>query len=265
VKDVLEIFMALNSIKRCFHINCRLLSYSGLALLLLCGCSSVKPPPTSPGYSKPYKIGKNWYKPMTHVRTFKQRGKASWYGRKFHGRKTASGEIYNMYAMTAAHKTLPLGTFVRVHNLKNNRKIDVRINDRGPFIRGRIIDLSYTAAKKLGIVGSGTAPVEIVALGAAAKPKVSAGTTPSYVPVNYQEGSFTIQVGAFNNRKNAERLKRKLSRSYKNVHITTYYDGYDTFYRVRVGICSTLEEAEANEKIIIQNGYKNAFAIAVDK
>jgi rare lipoprotein A len=265
MQDVLKIVMAFNSTKRCFHVICRLLAFSGLSLLLFNGCSSVKPPPATPGHSKPYKIGKNWYKPMTHVRTFSQRGKASWYGRKFHGRKTANGEIYNMYAMTAAHKTLPLGTYVRVHNLKNNRKIKVRINDRGPFIRGRIIDLSYTAAKKLGIVVSGTAPVEIVALGAAAKPKVAASKGPSYVPVNYQEGSFTIQIGAFSNRKNAERLKRKLNRSYKNAHISTYYDGYDTFYRVRVGICSTLEEAEAYEKKIIKIGYKDAFAIAEDK
>jgi len=265
MQDVLIIVVNINSIKRRFHVICRFLAYSGLALLIFYGCSSVKPPPTPPGHSKPYKIGKNWYKPLTHARAFSQRGKASWYGRKFHGRKTASGEIYNMYAMTAAHKTLPLGTYVRVHNLKNNRKIDVRINDRGPFIRGRIIDLSYTAAKKLGIVGSGTAPVEIVALGAASKPKAAGSTGPSYVPVNYQEGSFTIQIGAFSNRKNAERLKRKLNRSYKNVHITTYYDGYDTFYRVRVGKCSTLKDAEAYEKIIIKKGYKDAFAIAEDK
>jgi rare lipoprotein A len=265
MQDVLKIVMAFNSTRSCCHVICRLLAYSGLVLLLFYGCSSVKPPPASPGHAKPYKIGKNWYKPMTHARDFSQRGKASWYGRKFHGRKTANGETYNMYAMTAAHKTLPLGTYVRVHNLKNNRKIDVRINDRGPFIRGRIIDLSYTAAKKLGIVVSGTAPVEIVALGAAAKPRVAASKGPSYVPVNYQEGSFTIQIGAFSNRKNAEGLKRRLNRSYKNVHISAYYDGYDTFYRVRVGIYSTLEEAEAYEKNMIKKGYKNAFAIAEDK
>ena len=265
MQDVLIIVMAFYSIKRRFLVICRLLAYCVLAILLFYGCTSVKPPPTPPGHSKPYKIGKNWYKPMTHARAFRQRGTASWYGKKFHGRKTASGEIYNMYTLTAAHKTLPIGTYVRVHNLKNNRKIDVRINDRGPFIRGRIIDLSYAAAKKIGIVGSGTAPVEIVALGAAAKRKASAGTAPSYVPVNYQEGSFTIQIGAFSNRGNAERLKRKLDRSYKDVHIKTFYDGYDTFYRVRVGICSTLEEAEEYEKIIINKGYKDAFAIAVDK
>jgi rare lipoprotein A len=115
----------------------------------------------------------NWYQPLPHARDFRQRGEASWYGRDFHGRQTASGEIYDMYAMTAAHKTLPLGTYVRVQNRDNNKTVDVRVNDRGPFVRGRIIDLSYTAAHKIGVVGPGTAAVEIAALGAATKPRTA--------------------------------------------------------------------------------------------
>ncbi|MBL7179546.1 MAG: septal ring lytic transglycosylase RlpA family protein [Desulfobacterales bacterium] len=240
-----------------------LIAVCGLLLLLVFGCATPGPPPTPPGHPKPYRIGTNWYQPLPHARDFRQRGKASWYGSDFHGRQTASGEIYDMYAMTAAHKTLPLGTYVRVNNLDNNKTIDVRVNDRGPFVRGRIIDLSYTAAQKIGVVGPGTAPVEIVALGTAAKTQGSAGI--SYVPVDFYKGNFTVQVGAFSDRENAEKLKLKLDKEYKNTHITTYNDGQETFYRVRVGRCSTLEQAGKYEEIMIQRGFEGAFAIAEDK
>ncbi len=165
-----------------------------------------------------------------------------------------------MYAMTAAHKTLPLGTYVRVHNLENNRKLEVRINDRGPFVRGRIIDLSYTAAKELGVVGPGTAEVEIEALGTPAA--ADDGKGQSFVQRDYYSGNFTFQVGAFANRENAERLKRKLDEKYKNAHISVYDRGDKTFYRVRVGTFKTLEDAVANEAILIQDGYPNAFMVA---
>ncbi|MBU0987926.1 MAG: septal ring lytic transglycosylase RlpA family protein [Proteobacteria bacterium] len=242
----------------------RVLTICGLISFFVWGCAT--PPPSTPsGHPKPYRIGSNWYQPLPHARDFRQRGKASWYGKDFHGRKTANGETYNMYAMTAAHKTLPLGTFVSVHNLDNNRKIEVRINDRGPFVRGRIIDLSYTAAKKIGIVGPGTAPVEIVALGAAVKTQTPGKAERTYVPLDYYQGNFTVQVGAFSDRKNAERLQRELDQLFKNAHITTFNDGYDTYYRVRVGKCATLEQAEKYEAIMIQKGFKDAFAIAEDK
>jgi rare lipoprotein A len=257
--------MTIKSTKRFFSVTCRLFTLYGLLSLFFFGCSTVKPPPPPPEHPKPYKIGKNWYQPLPHARDFKQRGKASWYGRKFHGRKTASGQIYNMYAMTAAHKTLPLGTYVSVRNLQNDRKIEVKINDRGPFVRGRIIDLSYMGAKKLGIVGPGTAKVEIVALGAAAQAKAPSGAGRSYVPENYYQGNFTVQIGAFGERENAERLKRKLAQLYNNAHVTTYHDGYDTYYRVRVGKCATLAQAEKYEEIMIQKGFNDAFAIAEDE
>ncbi len=242
----------------------RRLALCGLLIFLFYGCAAVEPPPTPPGQPKPYKIGKNWYQPLAHAQGFNQRGRASWYGRDFHGKKTANGEIYNMYAVTAAHKTLPFGTYVSVRNLENNRKIEVRINDRGPFVRGRIIDLSYTAAKKLGIVGPGTADVEIIALGTPNRSDISKNTGQSYTPSNYYQGNFTIQIGAFSEWTNAERLRKKLARSYENVHITAYFDGNNTFYRVRAGRYSNLEQADRNEEFMIQNGYKNAFAIAED-
>ena len=165
-----------------------------------------------------------------------------------------------MYAMTAAHKTLPLGTYVRVHNLENDRQMEVRINDRGPFVRGRIIDLSYTAAKKLGLVGPGTAKVEIVVLGTPAI--TDGGTDRIYVQGDYYTGNFTFQVGAFTNRENAERLQRKLDEPYKNAHITVYDRGDKIFYRVRVGAFKTLEEAARNEVVLIQDGFPDAFMVA---
>lgn len=117
-------------------------------------------PIRSGGPNKPYEVRGRDYTPITEDKPFVERGLASWYGKKFHGRRTASGEIYNMYAMTAAHPTLPIPSYVRVRNPANNREVVVRINDRGPFHPGRIVDLSYTAAFKLGVL-KGVAPVEL--------------------------------------------------------------------------------------------------------
>ena len=244
----------------------RFLPLIGIFLLLvLWACasstpSSSPPPKQPPGYPKPYKVWGKWYQPLPDAKGFRQRGIASWYGKDFHGKKTSNGEIYNMYAMTAAHKTLPLGTHVRVHNLENGKKTDVRINDRGPFVRGRIIDLSYTAAKKVGLVGPGTARVEIYALGSPAS--TDGGTNRSYVQQDLYSGNFTFQVGAFLNRENAERLKRELAQSYKNAHITEYDNGEQIFYRVRVGRVTTLEQATKYEEYLIQNGFPDAFVVA---
>ena len=186
---------------------------------------------------------------------------ASWYGKKFHGRKTSSGEIYNMHAMTAAHKTLPLGTRLRVKNLGNHKEIEVRVNDRGPFVRGRIIDLSYEAARRLEIVGPGTGEVEIVALGVAAAASAGGGTGSK---VDYYQGNFTIQVGAFENPANAQRLKDELAQKYQNVHITTVLQGAKTLYRVRVGRCRNLEKALEYESYLTQQGFAAAMVVAED-
>ena len=204
-------------------------------------------------------FGKRYYV-MDSSEGFSQKGEASWYGTKFHGQRASSGETYNMYAMTAAHKTLPLGTYVRVRNLENNRKVEVRINDRGPFVRGRIIDLSYTAAKEIGIVGPGTAEAEVVALGIPAT--ADGGSSRSYVQGDYYSSNFTYQVGAFANRENAERQKRKLEKKYRNAHITVFDRGDQIFYRVRVGKFTNLEDAVKHELILIEDGYSNAILIA---
>ena len=215
---------------------------------------STPPPQTAPGQPKPYKVWGEWYQPIADAEGFRQRGIASWYGKKFHGRKTSNGETYNMYDMTAAHKTLPFNTYVRVYNLENGRQTVVRINDRGPFIRGRIIDLSYTAANKVGIVGPGTAKVKIVALGHLSSKK-STKSKNVYTPVDYTKGNFTFQVGAFVDRANAERLRAKLARKYDNAHITVYDSDQETFYRVRVGRYTTLAQARQGESRLTADGY----------
>jgi len=226
------------------------------------GCARSTPPtrPSSPGTPKPYKVMGRWYQPLADSRGFQQRGLASWYGKKFHGRKTANGERYNMYGVSAAHKTLPLGTWVQVHHLESGQTLDVRINDRGPFVRNRIIDLSFGAAKKLGIVGPGTAPVKVTALGKAGDPKPDG--RPTYLPVAYHQGNFTFQVGAFVDRQNAETLVRQLDKTYKNAHMVKSNDDQPVFYRVRVGRCNTLTQAAEYESYLVRNGFPDAITVA---
>ncbi|HEV2492634.1 MAG TPA: septal ring lytic transglycosylase RlpA family protein [Terriglobia bacterium] len=153
-----------------------------------------------------------------------EEGLASWYGHPFHGRSTSSGEIYNMYDVTAAHRTLPFGTQVRVHDLENGQTVVVRINDRGPFIEGRIIDLSYAAAQAIHMVGPGTALVRLEIL----NPNLVYG--PSAPP-----GVFAVQVGAFRDRSNAERLKQRIESQFGPVIIQSFDRGDGLFHRVRVG------------------------------
>ena len=232
-------------------------------LFFLSGCAGPGKRPIPPSdYPAPYKIGKQWYQPMKSARGFRQRGIASWYGEDFHGEKTSSGEIYNMYDMTAAHKTLPLGTYVRVHNLRNGKKMNVRINDRGPFVRGRVIDLSYKGALEIGLVGPGTAPVEIVALGIPKETMVNGKVRRTLVSGNYYVGDFTIQVGAFTDKENALRLKNTLASAYKDAHIVTYENNVGTFYRVRVAKCTTLDQARRYEKILEADGYPDAIVVS---
>ena len=137
---------------------------------------------------------------------WEESGEASWYGPGFHGKQTASGEVYDMEAMTAAHKKLPFGARVRIHNLDNGRQTEVRINDRGPFARGRIIDLSRAAARDIGMLGSGTARVRIQVLEGATTARVDRRE-----PVAIPEGCFLIQVGAYRDAGNATEMARRLS------------------------------------------------------
>ena len=188
------------------------------------------------GNMRTYEVfGKRYYV-LDSSDGFTQKGIASWYGPKFHGKKTSNGEIYDMYAMTAAHKTLPLPSYLEVKNLENGRKIIVRVNDRGPFHDNRVVDLSYTAAIKLGMIAEGTALVEIRAI----NPRTHRG---GGSPVKTRPGKpgksrvldFYIQVGVFSEFNNAEKLKDKL-RELKTpitVEATMLNDG--VAFRVKIG------------------------------
>ena len=123
-----------------------------------------RPEPLHKFANRPYTALGKQYVPLTALRPFRERGLASWYGKRYHGQKTSSGEIYDMYAMTAAHPTLPIPSYARVTNLANGKSVVVRINDRGPFREGRVIDVSYVAAHKLGFIQAGQARVEVEAI-----------------------------------------------------------------------------------------------------
>lgn len=157
-------------------------------------------------------------------------GIASWYGKEFHGRPTSSGAIYDMYDMTAAHRTLPFGTMVEVKSLNNGKHIVVEVNDRGPFVKGRIIDLSFEAARQLDIVETGTASVALRVLlwGDRAK----------------KETKYLVQVGSFSSWTNARRLQMQLQHEYPDVIIQPWVAPQGRFYRVRVGPYLTLRDAE---------------------
>jgi len=158
--------------------------------------------------------------PNGAMSAYTEEGIASWYGVPFHGRRASNGEIYDMHKLTAAHRTLPFDTVVRVTNLSNGKSTVVRITDRGPFVDNRIIDLSMAAAQEIDSVGAGVVPVRLEI--------VSAGIDPN-------SGFFTVQVGAFRERGNAERLRERLTVSYSPIFIQQYDSPNGLFYRVRVG------------------------------
>jgi rare lipoprotein A len=194
-----------------------------------------------------------------------ERGIASWYGNKFHGRRTSSGETYNMYAMTAAHKSLPLPTYVRVTNIQNGRSVVVKVNDRGPFHQNRIIDLSYAAAEKLDIVSEGTGFVEVRALepGKAEPARtvpVSSPARPSSTPVTTSasgRGKIYIQVGAFSEHANAENFRSLFPTDLGNVFIHEGWSNQRRLYRVRVGPIASVEQADQLADVIEGMGVTN--------
>ena len=203
-------------------------------------------------------FGKRYYV-MDNAHGFVQRGIASWYGKKFHGRKTSSGEVYNMNLMTAAHKELPLPSYVRVVNVKNGRSIVVKVNDRGPFVDDRIIDLSFAAATKLGIVEIGTGEVEISVLNSFKnKTRPVVRTIPLIekfaedVPLFVQLGSFGIEF----NGQNLVQLLHESNEPLAKVYKVTNAQG--TFYRVILGPLYDIEEANLVISRLKQKGFKNS-------
>ena len=207
-------------------------------------------------------FGKRYYV-MDSSKGFKQRGIASWYGTKFHGRRTSSGETYDMYKMTAAHKTLPLPTYVEVTNLDNNKQIIVRVNDRGPFHEGRIIDLSYTAATKLDIVKKGTGNVEIRALTENSGSTATAQSKPTTSKKTSGKDAIYIQVGAFSDKSNANALKDKLSAlSTQMITVRHVVVQGKALYRVLIGPIFHIDIADKVIATLNQLGIGNHKLVA---
>ena len=237
-----------------------------------------KAEPRSTSGNKPYSVYGTTYTPLSETSGYRERGIASWYGKKFHGRRTSSGEAYDMYAMTAAHKTLPLPSYVHVRNLQNNRAVVVRVNDRGPFLHNRLIDLSYAAAARLGILGTGTGVVEVGAVSpdepstqvvktyplqiippAAAAEEISDSPAPAAGPRLY------LQVGAFSQWDNAISLRNRLEReALRPVFVQSSQVGVNNgadvarLYRVRVGPLASVEEGDRLTERAAQLGIPDA-------
>ena len=235
--------------------------------LVLAGCAArktnVAQPPEADrklkASQRPYTVNGQRYEPLPTHEGFTQTGVASWYGKDFHGKTTSNGERYDMNAMTAAHKTLPLGVYVKVQNRDNGREAIVRVNDRGPFVKGRIIDLSYAGAKKLGYDVIGTAHVRIEALG-----YIEEGKAGYQAPATYDVGNFAVQVGSFKEYANAQRLSEELRRSYGVSEVRMTSINGEIFYRVHVGKYTSLRAAEAGEKNFVERGFPGSFVVSVD-
>jgi len=169
-----------------------------------------------------------------------QHGVASWYGGEFHGRPTSSGEVYDMYQLSCAHNTLPLGTVVMVTNIENGRSLELKVNDRGPFVKERILDVSYAAAQMLGMWEKGTALVKVEVVSLAIEPVLR----------------FTLQVGSFTDETNAQRLAEQLRKSFENVYVATVETLTQKYHRVRVGQFETREAALVIAEKLSQMGFK---------
>ena len=239
------------------------------------------------GNPKSYVVfGKRYYT-LTASKGFEQTGIASWYGKKFHGRRTSSGEIYDMFAMTATHKTLPLPTYAKVINLENGLTAIVKINDRGPFHKGRIIDLSYSAAKRLDVLTNGTAKVKLIAIdpqtwvssdGAPVdtsdsleQPKeISQGTLKSQrrtTTILTEDGGVLgnrlfVQVGAFSIRASAEQIRDEVFVvADKQTRVTKIMDDGEIIYRVQIGPLTSVEEADEIIALLSNVGFPGLYLV----
>jgi rare lipoprotein A len=261
----------------------RCLAVGLCAGLFMAGCTALRPEkpaaPPAPVAGKPvakpapaptpapvpstgnppfYEVFGERYFVMPSSAGYRQTGIASWYGKDFHGKRTSSGTIYNMYEFTAAHKTLPLPSLVRVTNISNGKSVVVTVDDRGPFVKGRLIDLSYAAANELDIVRAGTGKVEVEALGGASgagpvivyspgnQPQAAASSGGNIAPALVPAQHLYMQVGAFGDLANAERLKSRLeSNGVSKVVIRYDASAGKTLYRVRIGPLSGSDEYDA--------------------
>jgi rare lipoprotein A len=243
-----------------------------ISILFLTACARerayVRIPPAEvkvEGAVDSYLVNGEHYYPLPDSLGFVETGKASWYGKDFHGRPTSSGETYDMYKKTAAHKTLPIGTYIKVINLENDRSTIVRINDRGPFVKGRIIDLSYGAAKEIDMDVSGTADVKIIALGKEiGELRSKDGSIPLLDIRDFETGEFTVQVWSFKEKNNAINLAERLKIIFNYVNIMEYTDtNNQIFFRLHVSKSSTLAKAEEMEKRLKDMGFTEAFILRI--
>ena len=214
--------------------------------------------------NRPYAVFGREYVPATSLRPYKERGIASWYGRKFHGQKTSIGETYDMYAMSAAHPTLPLPSYARVTNVATGKSVVVRVNDRGPFLRDRLIDLSFAAAHRLGIAQKGSGEVEVEAIipgetvlvataplppvadapAATAALGLSPAEAGATVPVARADGEFAVQLGAFASFANAQNFVARLANQLAPVGVEAKVRQVDGLFRVFVGPYPTRDDAK---------------------
>ncbi|WP_006787449.1 septal ring lytic transglycosylase RlpA family protein [Thiorhodospira sibirica] len=217
-----------------------------------------------------YEVFGQTYHTMNSAKGYVERGIASWYGTKFHGQRTSSGEPYDMYSMTAAHTRLPLPVYVRVTNLENGRSVIVRVNDRGPFVKNRLIDMSYAAAKRLGMLEKGTAVVEVRALdeGLPYLPDTQISAFPRELfrdPHAPAERDMYLQIGAFSSRSNAESLRQQLlanGLSGIGIHTASNHRG-PPVYRVKVGPLASLDAAHQTVQKLDQLGVRD-YRVIVD-
>lgn len=206
-----------------------------------------------------YEVFGQRYYTLASATGYQARGIASWYGTKFHGRRTSSGEVYDMYAMTAAHKTLPLPTYVEVTNLENGRSVVVKVNDRGPFHDNRLIDLSYSAASKLGIIAKGTGLVEVRAIvPGEGLQKTAATTRPAAAPADGGAEMF-LQVGAFSSLSRAEQVRARLqAEGASQVQVVPYDRPQGRLYRVRVGPLASVAAGDSLAERLLHMGFADA-------
>ncbi|MGH8282087.1 MAG: septal ring lytic transglycosylase RlpA family protein [Gammaproteobacteria bacterium] len=225
--------------------------------------------PRSPYGNPPsYTVNGQTYDVLPNCTGYHERGIASWYGTKFHGGRTSDGETYDMYTMTAASKVLPLPCYVQVTNLQNGKSVIVKVNDRGPFVANRIIDLSYAAAARIGMLGTGTALVDVIAVSPGEPtPPIGPGSNvpvQNTPPVNAATGTINkpqifVQVGAFANQSNAERVLQHLQASaISRVFILTEIQNGITFYKVRIGPLPDVSVVDALTAQLGRLGFANA-------
>lgn len=219
--------------------------------------------PLNTATMRPYVALGKTYTPMTALKSYKERGQASWYGKRYHGQRTASGDIYDMYSMTAAHPTLPIPSYVRVTNLQNGSSVIVRINDRGPFLENRLIDLSYVAAYKLGILANGSARVEVESIlpdnFSRRNPEIAQSTRllPSKVAMkasNNNTGKFYLQLAAFGSIYNAQSYLTQLKFDLPSIVQQAHINQAKGLHKVLVGPFPDQESATQTANVIIASG-----------